>query len=423
MSEHILIVGAGREIPGLIRDASGPDVATSILCRLDIVAKIRTPERHDRVLALRSDAPAEDWIALAMAVHARHPFTRIAAFGERDQDRAADIAEAIGLDFHSPQTVAYVHDKCAMRTRLADAGVDDTPAAHVADPAELRAFVAEHGAPCVVKPARGSGSFGVHVIRSIEQAEVAFARASRGTDLFPDAGVLVERFHKGPQFSVEAFSDSGAHEILAITRKYSDPDSFVEVGHLIPADLPPQQADSIQAYVVQLLDALGISYGATHTEIVLTDHGPRVIETHARRAGDEIPYMVKDVTGVDIIDCLVRQTLGVPVLEDIRKTLADPSVDRRPEAIWFAVPPVHGVLAATHGLEEAAALPGVVAVRALLEANAHVDGLESSDSRAAFVRARGDDAAEAMARAQEAVAGLEFVVHARSVAGPADRWV
>ncbi|MFI1717920.1 ATP-grasp domain-containing protein [Streptomyces sp. NPDC053513] len=425
MTEHVLIVGGGREIPGLIRDAGGPDVVTTILCRMDFVPKIRKPGQHDRVLALRSDAPDAEWIALAAAVHERQPFTRVGTFGERDQDRAAAVAAALGLPCHSPQTIAYVHDKDAMRRRLAELGVDETPGGRVADVAELRAFLAQHGTPCVVKPVQGAGSFGVSVVRSAEEAEAAFARAAADFEVIPDAGVLVERFHEGPQFSVEAFSEDGEHEILAVTRKFSDPVGFVELGHVVPAELSPEQTDAVHGYVRRLLDALDITYGVTHTEVVLTAAGPRVIETHVRLAGDEIPYLVHDVTGVDLVDCVVRQTLGQPVLADIRKTLADPSVDRSPEAIWFAVPQARGTLARIGGLDEAAARPGVVAAEALLDAGDVLGDLDSSESRAAFVRARGADAAEAVERARQAVAALEFevTVSGDGAAGGAGNWI
>ncbi|MEU6620667.1 ATP-grasp domain-containing protein [Streptomyces litmocidini] len=425
MTEHVLIVGGGREIPGLIRDAGGPDVVTTILCRMDFVPKIRKPGQHDRVLALRSDAPDAEWIALAAAVHERQPFTRVGTFGERDQDRAAAVAAALGLPCHSPQTIAYVHDKDAMRRRLAELGVDETPGGRVADVAELRAFLAQHGTPCVVKPVQGAGSFGVSVVRSAEEAEAAFSRAAADFEVIPDAGVLVERFHEGPQFSVEAFSEDGEHEILAVTRKFSDPVGFVELGHVVPAELSPEQTDAVHGYVRRLLDALDITYGVTHTEVVLTAAGPRVIETHVRLAGDEIPYLVHDVTGVDLVDCVVRQTLGQPVLADIRKTLADPSVDRSPEAIWFAVPQARGTLARIGGLDEAAARPGVVAAEALLDAGDVLGDLDSSESRAAFVRARGADAAEAVERARQAVAALEFevTVSGDGAAGGAGNWI
>ena len=96
-----------------------PGTETSVICRLEFVAKLRELTEHTRVIAVRHDAPDEEWVALARAAHELHPFTRIATFGETDQDRCAVIGEALGIATHSPRTVELVHDKHAMRVRLA----------------------------------------------------------------------------------------------------------------------------------------------------------------------------------------------------------------------------------------------------------------------------------------------------------------
>ncbi|GAA1889057.1 ATP-grasp domain-containing protein [Streptantibioticus ferralitis] len=413
MSEHVLVVGSGRDLPTRVRRAL-PGTETSVICRLEYVARLRELTEHTRVIAVRHDAPDDEWIALASVVHARHPFTRIATFGERDQDRCAAIGAALGIPTHTPRTVALVHDKQAMRARLRESGVDATASALVSDVAELRAFAAEHGLPCVVKPVRGAGSAGVAVVREERALTAAFERADAGFEGLPDAGVLVEQFHEGPQFSVEAFSEQGEHCVVAITRKFSDPVNFVELGHVAPAELTAGQQKEVQAYVEQLLDALGVETGATHTEIVLGEAGPRVIETHVRMGGDEIPALALDATGVDIAECVVRQTVGDRVLPGIKATLAD----RRParsSAIWFAASPAAGELVDVDGLDEARRTAGVTEVELLVRPGGDCGPLESSDSRIAYARALGDTADEAVAAAREAVARLEFQVRLRAV--------
>ena len=79
------------------------------------VAKLRELTEHARVIAVRHDAPDDEWVALARAAHELHPFTRIATFGETDQDRCAVIGEALGIVTHSPRTVELVYDKREMR--------------------------------------------------------------------------------------------------------------------------------------------------------------------------------------------------------------------------------------------------------------------------------------------------------------------
>ncbi|HET7666973.1 MAG TPA: ATP-grasp domain-containing protein [Mycobacterium sp.] len=413
MTEHVLVVGSGRDLPARVRRAH-PGAKTSVICRLEFVAKLRELTEHTRVIAVRHDAPDAEWVALARAAHELHPFTRIATFGETDQDRCALIGEALGLVTHSPRTVELVHDKHAMRVRLRQTGVDSTASAMVADPDALSAFVGEHGFPCVVKPVAGSGSEGVAVVRDEGELASAFEHASRRFDGLPDAGVIVEQFHEGPQFSVEAFSERGDHQVVAVTRKFSDPTTFVELGHVAPADITSQQLKEVEYYVARVLDALGVKFGATHTEIVLGEAGPRVIETHVRMGGDEIPALALDATGVDLAECVVRQLVGEQVLADIRAVLAE----KRPpqcSAIWFGAAPVAGVLAAVSGLDEAADIEGVTEVKLLVDPGSTIGPLQSSDSRVAYVRALGKTADLAVAAARKAAAQLEFQLRVRAV--------
>ena len=81
-----------------------------MICRRILVGQLVYLTEHTRVIAVRHDAPDEEWVALARAAHELHPFTRIAAFGETDQDRCAVIGEALCITTHSPQTVELVHE-------------------------------------------------------------------------------------------------------------------------------------------------------------------------------------------------------------------------------------------------------------------------------------------------------------------------
>lgn len=54
-----------------------------------------------------------------------------------------------------------------------------------------------------------------------------------------ERGVVVEEFLDGDEFSVEALSTGGRHRIIAVTRKFTDPMTFVSRGHVIPAPSPP----------------------------------------------------------------------------------------------------------------------------------------------------------------------------------------
>ncbi|WP_043262618.1 ATP-grasp domain-containing protein [Streptomyces sp. CT34] len=406
MPEHVLIVGTGREFPARVR-AARSDAATTVICRVQYVHKLHDPHANARVIAVGERAPDEEWIALAAAVHARHPFTRIATVGERDQDRCAAIGAALGLATHTPETVAQVHDKHLMRQRLAEAGIDTTAYLRASAEQDVRSFLRDHGGPCVVKPVAGAGSAGVALVRSEDQAAAAWRRAGGHHKGIVETGVIVEEFHHGEQYSVEAFSEAGEHLVVSVTRKFSDPAAFVELGHVAPAPLAEIRRKEVTEYVTEVLDALGVEFGATHTEIVLGADGPRLIETHLRVGGDEIPALTLDATGVDLSDCVLRQTLGESVLPRIRAALAEP---REPvaSAIWFAVPDGSGVLEEVSGVDAARAVEGVHDVQLLAAPGARVGALASSDSRAVAVRARAATPDAAVSAAREGIGRLGF---------------
>ncbi|MDI5966525.1 ATP-grasp domain-containing protein [Streptantibioticus silvisoli] len=412
MPEHVLVVGTGREFPGRVRAAS-PGTVTTVMCRVEYVHKVRDAHENARVIALRERADDEEWIALAAAVHAHQPFTRIATVGERDQDRCAAIGAALGLPTHSPETVALVHDKNLMRDRLVAAGLDSTAHTIATGENDVRSFLRAHGGPCVVKPVSGAGSVGVALARTEADVPAAWRRASGDHTGITGAGVIVEQYHEGDQFSVEGLSEAGEHVIVSITRKFSDPATFVELGHVVPAGLSDAQRAAAEAYVTRVLDALGVEFGATHTEIVLGDHGPRLIETHVRVGGDEIPGLTLDVTGVDLSDCVVRQTLGDKVLPGVRALLAAPR-ERVASAIWFAALPGTGVLEEVSGTAEARATAGVTDVQVTARPGTALGGLASSDSRVAAVRALAATPREAVAAAQQGVGHLGFHVRSRA---------
>ena len=210
-------------------------------------------------------------------------------------------------------------------------------------------FAAEHGLPLIVKPNGGTASVGVSVARTKADLDACFTRAVAERNAFSSRGVLAERFFEGPQFSVEGFSEDGEHVFVAITRKYSDPITLAELGHVLPAPLSPADSILIQCCARDVLDALGVRFGPTHTEVVLTREGPRVIETHLRMGSDMCP-VVPVVTGVDLIEMQIRQTMGEKVLPEIRRTLQQSAAKVRYGAVWYANTDMRGHLVKIVGI-------------------------------------------------------------------------
>ena len=59
-------------------------------------------------------------------------------------------------------------------------------------------------------------------------------------------------------------------------------------------------------YTQNVLDALGVRWGATHTEIMLTKNGPRLIESSARMIGGPVVGFARAATGSSQADKLAE---------------------------------------------------------------------------------------------------------------------
>ena len=220
-------------------------------------------------------------------------------------------------------------------------------------------------------------------------------------------GVLVEEFLVGDEFSVETVSTGSRHHIVAVTRKFTDELTFVERGHLVPAPLDHATHESIVGYVRRVLDVLGFHDCPSHTEIMLTDAGPRLVETHNRMGGDSIMNLVQLATGVDMCDVVARQSLG----GNVSALLPQQPDHHQYAAVWFADPsgPSTNTLREVRGVEQVAALPYVRKVKVLKEPGSPQVAVAQSADRSALVVVVGATAQEALDRARAAIRMLEFV--------------
>jgi biotin carboxylase len=302
-------------------------------------------ETRGRVIEAATGDPA----AVRAVLETLAPLAGVTSTSEYYLDLCAMLAAEHGLPGNPADAVMTCRDKGRTRAALSAAGLPQPRWEALSNPDGVMDAVARVGLPCVVKPADGSGSTLVRLCDTVEAVEkqvseiLAVTHNARG---LPTVGVaVIEEFLDGPEFSVEMFSIDGRHELVGVTRKTVGPQPFfVETGHLFPA------GEQIEG-VGQALDAAGIQWGATHTEVRLTPRGPVVVEINARLAGGMIPELVRLATGVDLLEQQLRAAIGLPLLlAPTRERFA---------GIRFLLAPTAGLLARVHGLDEARRVPGV----------------------------------------------------------------
>lgn len=164
--------------------------------------------------------------------------------------------------------------------------------------------------PVIVKPVDRSGSRGITKVFSKQDLPEAIEAAKKQG--FRQE-VLVEEFLPGKEYSVECISWKGQHHFLALTEKYTTGNPhYIETGHLEPAQVGEETLKRIKNIVFHALNTLQIMYGASHTEIKVSEDGSiGIIEIGARMGGDLIGSdLVEISTGIDFVHAVIQIALG-----------------------------------------------------------------------------------------------------------------
>jgi biotin carboxylase len=199
------------------------------------------------------------------------------------------LSERLGLPSNGSERSQVRRDKHAMAEAAAAAGLRAVSELKTADPAQAAAWAADRDEwPVVVKPLDSAGTDGVSLCESPAAVEAAFEALLGRPNALRGANeeLLVQEMLRGTQMFVNSVSWEGKHRISEV---WQDNKRRI-AGNLVYdyEELHPRHGskqDEVVAYVEQVLDALGIRFGPAHTEVMLTDTGPVLVESGARLHG------------------------------------------------------------------------------------------------------------------------------------------
>jgi biotin carboxylase len=399
---RVLIVGTNRPCHHRLHE-HGHELVLFMPHAKAIPEDLSGPYQH--LVALGEAASDAAWVAMARALHAESPFGAVVSYNDRMQALAHAIGAQLGIACTLDMAVVNaVADKSVMRQILDQHAIPSCKHVLARGTAALRDAIGIVGLPCIVKPVDGEASAGVVRLDTRDQLDAALAWIGAAQI---ERGVIVEEFLVGDEYSVEAISGQDRHHIIAVTKKFKNAETFVEIGHLVPAPIEAGEREAIEAYVTRILAAFNFRNCPSHTELILTAQGPRIIETHTRVGGDRILDLVRHSTGVDMYDLVAQQSVGV----DIGPLLPAPVVHQQSAAVWYADP---GALATQElsgvlGVDDAKKLPYVKSVEILRKPGTRGAAVRSSFERSGLAVAVGESPAEALTRARAAIDALEFV--------------
>ncbi len=161
----------------------------------------------------------------------------------------------------------------------------------------------------MLKPPKSAGTDGVVKIEAGHdwipsfQAILGQRNKLNGTN----DNVLVQEFITGTEYVVDTFSYHGKHTVTNICRykKVLNADHIAMYDRMEFLPYDPHTYGEILEYTYKVLDALGIQNGPAHSEIMLTTHGPLLIETGARMHGGGHPEFCRLATGTSQLDRII----------------------------------------------------------------------------------------------------------------------
>ncbi len=214
---------------------------------------------------------------------------------------------------NDPSKSHHRSHKALMQKALAVHGVPTLKTIHTASEQEAELWIKENGlekVPLIVKPPMSSGSEMVFHISENGDWKTAFHKILNEPSVLSgktSETVVIQEQAIGTEYAVGTISANGIHSLVHLIKynKTSVGDRKTVFDYV---EFVPHNTDvlgDLFDYTQRALDALGVRWGATHTEIMLTKAGPRLIESSARMIGGPVVGFAREATGSSQADRLV----------------------------------------------------------------------------------------------------------------------
>ena len=228
---------------------------------------------------------------------------------------AAYVAEKMGLPNVGPyESVCILQNKGRFRRFLADHGFT-VPAARQYSAGEKPDPSLFHW-PVIVKPTDSAGSKGVTRVDRLEDLPAAVAHA---LDYSHCSEFIVEDFitQKGFSSDTDCFSVDGELRFVSFNNQRFDPDCenpYAPAGFSWPSSMNQAHQEELKNELQRLLRLLNMRTALYNIECREgTDGKAYLMEVSPRGGGNRLAECLRYATGVDLIEAVVRDAVGLPL--------------------------------------------------------------------------------------------------------------
>lgn len=260
------------------------------------------------ILEVEKTNDLEELLRAGREIIDRHgPIDRILALSEFDLKEAAELRTRLGVAGIQEEQVRLYKDKVVMKQRMQERGLRVPKFLDDLSEARLFDFAAEVGFPLILKPKTGAASQGVYRVESEAELRQVLAEI----ELAEYEG---EEFVQGPIFHVDGLVREGELVFIKPSQYINTCLAFnhgVPLGSFLVDDADLRER--LNRFTAETLAALELHNSAFHLEIILRDgQEPVFLEIGARVGGGEIPFLMRELYGIDLVDEWIKIELGLP---------------------------------------------------------------------------------------------------------------
>jgi biotin carboxylase len=234
----------------------------------------------------------------------------------------ADVLNGLlGLPGNDEESATASTDKALMSRLARKAGIPVPLGGAFSSAAEcVRWYRAQGLVNVVAKPVASAGSDGVRFCHDEAALLAASEEILAGVNVYgePNTQVVVQERVSGPEYFVDTISHRGTHKVAELWRyhKRVNGEGVPLYDYQEPVLPASDEWKELKEFTHHVLDGLGIAFGPAHTEIMLTDAGPVLVETGARLGGGTLPEVVERYSGRSQTSVYVEGLLDPAYLHD-----------------------------------------------------------------------------------------------------------
>ena len=220
------------------------------------------------------------------------------------------VAEKLGLPKpYDYQTALNVTDKGLMKKIMLENQIPPATYMVVQDVTDIQWNKITY--PAVIKPVDCNSSKGVH---RADSAEEVTEYVENALQLSRTKNAIIEDFNEGREIQVDCFAENDDAVVIMTRekRKIERKNQMVlqSYGSIIPASL----SEKVKKQTTEIAKKIAKSFGLKNTpffyQAIVTDETIHVLEFAPRIGGGLSSYLIKLVTGFDVLDAAVDSFLG-----------------------------------------------------------------------------------------------------------------